>query len=187
MASAEDVYRALAPAVLGYLRAQRAPDPEDLLGEVFLQVSRDLHRFKGDDAARRRWVFAIAHNRLLDARRRVSRRPRGSDRPVPEVPADQPPDPFDPELIAALSRLTPDQREVVVLRFVADLPLADVARVTGRRVGAVKALQHRALESLSGMLEPPESDSERGRAEEVVPPARILSDPGGADRTYGNL
>ncbi|MFP5377506.1 MAG: sigma-70 family RNA polymerase sigma factor [Acidimicrobiia bacterium] len=153
--SAADVYRHLAPAVLGYLRAQRAPEPEDLLGEVFLQVARDLPRFKGDDAALRRWVFAIAHNRLLDARRRVSRRPRLADRDVPDGPAAPPPDPLDPDLVEALSRLTADQREVVVLRFVADLPLADVARITGRRTGAVKALQHRALEALSALLDRP--------------------------------
>lgn len=153
--SAEDVYRQLAPVVLGYLRAQRAPDPEDLLGEVFLQVARDLHTFKGDAAALRRWVFAIAHNRLLDSRRRVSRRPRLADRDVPDGVVPPPPDPLDPELVAALAQLTPDQREVVVLRFVADLPLADVARITGRRVGAVKAMQHRALETLSSLLLPP--------------------------------
>ena len=162
MASAGDVYRDLAPAVLGYLRAQRAPDPEDLLGEVFLQVARDLHRFSGDDAALRRWVFAIAHNRLLDARRRQARRPAAVDRDVPELPVEPPADPIDPTLVAALSRLTPDQREVVILRFVADLPLADVARITRRRTGAVKALQHRALEALADLLEePPERDLAR--------------------------
>lgn len=152
MTPAEDAYRTLAPAVLGYLRAQRAPEPEDILGEVFLQVARDLPRFRGDDAAQRRWVFSIAHNRLLDARRRESRRPRLADRAVPELSAPPPPDPLDPALVDALDHLTPDQREVVVLRFVADLPLADVARITSRRVGAVKAMQHRALEVLERTL-----------------------------------
>ncbi len=154
MTSAAEAYEKLAPAVLGYLRAQRAPDPEDILGEVFLQVARDLPRFKGDDDALRRWVFSIAHNRLLDARRRETRRPRLVDRAVPEVAAPPPPDLIDPDLVAALAELTPDQREVVVLRFVADLPLADVARITSRRTGAVKALQHRALESLGRTLAP---------------------------------
>ncbi len=155
MPSAEEIYRDLAPAVLGYLRAQRAPDPEDVLGEVFLQVARDLGHFSGDDAALRRWVFAIAHNRLLDARRRLARRPALADRPVPEQPAPAMDDGIDPDLVEALSELTPDQREVVVLRFVADLSLADVAHLTRRRVGAVKALQHRALETLAGRLAPP--------------------------------
>jgi hypothetical protein len=45
---AEQLYRELAPAVLGYLRSQRAPDPEDVLGEVFLHVARDAHRCRGD-------------------------------------------------------------------------------------------------------------------------------------------
>jgi len=155
MASAGEAYSTLAPAVLGYLRAQRAPEPEDVLGEVFLQVARDLPRFRGDDDALRRWVFSIAHNRLLDARRRVGRRPRLVDRAVPEATSPPPADPIDPDLVAALATLTPDQREVVVLRFVADLPLADVARITSRRTGAVKALQHRALEALGRTLSPP--------------------------------
>jgi RNA polymerase sigma-70 factor (ECF subfamily) len=154
VASAAEAYEKLAPAVLGYLRAQRAPDPEDILGEVFLQVARDLPRFRGDDDALRRWVFSIAHNRLLDARRRQSRRPQLVDRALPEVPMPAPADPVDPDLVAALAELTPDQREVVVLRFVADLPLADVARITSRRTGAVKALQHRALEALGRALAP---------------------------------
>lgn len=154
MVPAGEVYRTLAPAVLGYLRAQRAPDPEDTLGEVFLQVARDLPRFRGDDDALRRWVFSIAHNRLQDARRHEGRRPLLSDRALPERAGEQPTDPLDPELVDALAELTPDQREVVVLRFVADLALADVARITHRRVGAVKALQHRALEVLERALSP---------------------------------
>lgn len=155
MSQAEEAYRALAPAVLGYLRAQRAPDADDILGEVFLQVARDMHQFKGDDDALRRWVFSIAHNRLLDALRRQARRPQIADRAMPDVVSAPAPDPLDPELVAALDQLTAEQREVVVLRFVADLPLADVARITGRRVGAVKAMQHRALETLSKLLDDP--------------------------------
>lgn len=149
---AGEAYRRLAPAVLGYLRAQGAPDPEDVLGEVFLQVARDLPRFRGDEDDLRRWVFTICHNRLLDARRRQARRPVVSWEPVPDR-ADRPaPDSFDPELVSALATLTDDQREVIVLRFVADLPLEEVARITGRKVGAVKALQHRGLDALGRRL-----------------------------------
>ena len=156
MTGAADLYRQLAPAVLGYLRSQRAPDPEDLLGEVFLQVARDLPRFKGEPTALRGWVFAIARNRLLDARRRASRRPVVATDEVPDVPeASGPAEPFDPELLAALAQLTPDQREVIGLRFVADLALEDVARITGRKVGAVKAMQHRALAQLARILDAP--------------------------------
>jgi len=149
---AADVYRALAPAVLGYLRSQRAAEPEDLLGEVFLHVVRDLPRFRGDDDALRRWVFTIAYHRLVDARRRSGRRPALDDGPLPELCSAPPPDLLDPDLVRALCELTADQREVVALRFVADLSIDAVATLTGRSPGAVKALQHRALAALAEHL-----------------------------------
>lgn len=152
MENAGEAYQAFAPAVLGYLRSQRAPDPEDVLGEVFLQVARDWRKFRGDDASLRRWVFSIAHNRLLDARRAAGRRPAIASAMVPERAAHPAPGDMDPELLNALATLTPEQREVVVLRFVGDLPLEDVARITRRRVGAVKAMQHRALQALERAL-----------------------------------
>jgi RNA polymerase sigma-70 factor (ECF subfamily) len=142
----------LAPAVLGYVRSQGAAEPEDLLGEIFLQVVRDIGRFQGDEAALRRWVFTIAHHRLIDARRRSQRRPSLSDGSVPEQAVSPGPEPLDPDLLEALAALTAEQREVVALRFVADLPIDAVAAVTGRSAGAVKALQHRALEALAHNL-----------------------------------
>ena len=152
---AGQVYRRLAPAVLGWLRSQRAADPEDLLGEVFLHVAKGLRRFSGDDDALRRWVFTIAHHRLVDDRRRRARRPQEFGGEIPDLRALEPPDPVDPELVGALALLTPEQREVVTLRFVADLSLEDVARITKRSVGAVKAMQRRALEQLGRALRAP--------------------------------
>ena len=152
MNPAADLYRRLAPAVLGYVRSQGVADAEDLLGEIFLQVVRDLPRFRGDDAALRRWVFTIAHHRIIDSRRRASRRPVLAGDAVPDTAAPTAPDSFDPELVRALDRLTADQREVVALRFVADLPIDTVGALTGRTTNAVKALQHRALEALAREL-----------------------------------
>jgi RNA polymerase sigma-70 factor, ECF subfamily len=135
-------------------------EPEDVVGEVFLQVTRDAGRFRDDPAdseAVRRWVFTIARHRAIDAARR--QRPR-EVAPVPVAPVGgmgrtiELPDAPDPDLVAALAALSEDQREVVALRFVADLALDDVARITGRRIGAVKALQHRALENLRRAVSP---------------------------------
>ena len=146
-------YRELAPAVLGYFRSQRAPEPEDLLGEVFLHVARNIRRCHGDAEARRRWVFTIAHHRLVDAWRRRAARPITTDQPPPDRPVvDASLDEIDPSLQAAIDTLTEDQRVVVLLRFVADLSLHDVARITHRPVGAVKALQHRGLAALERAL-----------------------------------
>jgi RNA polymerase sigma-70 factor (ECF subfamily) len=156
---AGEAYRRLAPVVLGYLRAERASDPEDVLGEVFLQVARDIKRFNGDDGDLRRWVFAIARNRLIDARRRAARRPRLDDAAVPDRPGADAPSPVDPELIDALAQLTPEQRDVVVLRFVADLSIDEVAKITKRKPGAVKAMQHRGISQLARILGEPDGAS----------------------------
>jgi RNA polymerase sigma-70 factor (ECF subfamily) len=172
---AADVYQRLAPAVLGYLRAQGAAEPEDLLGEIFLQVVRDVPRFRGDDAALRRWVFTIAHHRIVDARRRAGRRPAVDGGAVPDVVAPSPPDPFDPELARALGQLTTDQREVVALRFVADLPIDTVAALTGRTATAVKALQHRALAALACCL-----NGRQGGWDQAGPRMSVTALPSGA-------
>ena len=152
--SLDAAFRSLGPAVQGYLRAAGAHDSEELLGDVFVRVARGLHRFRGDESDLRRWVFTIAYRSLVDEHRRRTRDARLLRRSRPtDVPA--PDEPFDPALVRALRELTPDQREVVTLRFVADLPLDEVARITGRPTGAVKSLQHRALRQLAQLLGPP--------------------------------
>ena len=65
----------LRPASSATCAANGAPDPEDVLGEVFLQVARDISTFDGEETGFRSWVFTIAHHRLIDARRHTARRP----------------------------------------------------------------------------------------------------------------
>jgi RNA polymerase sigma factor (sigma-70 family) len=142
--------------VAGYLRGQRASEPEDITSEVFLGVFSGLSSFEGTEAQFRSWVFTIAHRRLIDDRRRVSRHPHQA--------------PLDPDLaggdvereaLASLGqewvaqlceRLSADQRTVLLLRVVADLSSEEVARITGKTVGAVKALQRRGLAALRRKL-----------------------------------
>lgn len=149
--SVEGIYETLAPAVLGYFRSHRMADPEGLTGDVFFAVTQRLPGFEGDDAALRRWVFTIAHHRRVDEIRRVTR----AAPPGPQAEeAIDPQDPFDPDLVAALATLTDDQRQVVVLRHVADLSVDDVAAITGRSPGSVKMLTARGLEALAQELSP---------------------------------
>ncbi|MGH9117962.1 MAG: RNA polymerase sigma factor, partial [Acidimicrobiales bacterium] len=150
----EDTYRRLAPAVLGYFRARGVAEPEDLVGEVFLGVARGWHRFRGDDDAMRRWVFTIAYRRLVDDRRRSAVRSRQAVSTPALLAAHDRPAGLDIDLVRALEELTPLQRDVVLLRFVADLPLHEVARILRRRVGAIKALQSRGLNQLGHRLSP---------------------------------
>jgi len=139
--------------VLGYFRSHRMHDPEGLTGDVFVAVTSRLASFDGDDAALRRWVFTIAHHRRVDEIRRATRRPDTAG-PVPEAGVEDAHDGIDPALLAALDRLTPEQRDVVVARFVADLSIDAVAELLGRSPGSVKMLQARALEALAEQLGP---------------------------------
>src|SRR5690606_38130265 len=105
-----------------------------------------------DDDQLRRWVLTLAHHRVIDERRRQARRPRIVDHEIPDRPAPPHPESVDPELLDALGQLTPEQREVILLRFIADLPIETVANLTGRSSGAVRALQHRAVSQLARIL-----------------------------------
>ena len=150
------LYRDLAPSVRGYLRARGAVEPDDLLGEVFLQLVRDLGRFEGDEGPFRAWVFTVVHHRLLDDRLRRSRRPT---QPSPDevLEAFAGFGDVEDEAMAGLGaarvrqligRLSPDQQDVLLLRLFGDLPNEDVAAIVGKRSGAVKALLRRGLASL---------------------------------------
>jgi RNA polymerase sigma-70 factor (ECF subfamily) len=154
-----ELFEGLAPAVFGYLRASGAPDADDVLGETFLQVARDIHGFEGHEGGFRAWVFTLAHHRLIDARRRAARRPveLSADPPEPGERADDAAE----EALAriglervqrALATLSDDQRAVLLLRFVGDMSIEDVARAVGKRPGAVKQLQRRGLAALKRQL-----------------------------------
>lgn len=152
------IYEDLKRPVVAYVRLRGAAEPDDVTSEVFLNVFRDLHRFSGDEDDFRAWVFTIAHRRVLDTWRKRYRRPvteplpTGWDLPGGDAEEDALAALGDREVEAVLARLTPEQRDVVLLHVVADLPLAEVAAVMGRSVGAVKSLQHRALSALRRSL-----------------------------------
>lgn len=147
------LYRDLSPLVVGYLRSRGAHEPEDLTGEVFLQVARDLPRFAGGEDALRSWVLVIAHHRLLDERRYLGRHP---SEPVPDeaMLARAPVGDVEQEALGSLGTarvlrflglLTEDQREVLMLRIVGGLTVDEVARAVGKKPNSVKALQRRGL------------------------------------------
>ncbi len=140
--------------VASYLRGQGAEDADGMANEVFLRAFRNLATFRGDEAAFRSWLFVIARNCLIDERRRQMRRPAfvaGADRQGPAAPgAEQ--EAFEhigaERVHELLSELSPDQRDVLLLRIVADLTVDQIATVLGKQPGAIKQLQRRGLESL---------------------------------------
>ena len=153
------LYEDLAGTVTGYLRLRGAADADDVASEAFLSIFRSLHTFEGDEAAFRSWVFTIVHHRLIDARRRADRRPRTE--PVDEVGEIASGD-VEREALdrlggswvqEVLSTLSAEQREVLLLRIVADLSVEEVADIVGKRPGAVRALQYRGIQSLRRHLD----------------------------------
>lgn len=147
------IYTDLAGPLTGYLTLRGASDPEDETSETLLSVARNIASFEGDEEAFRSWVFVIAHRRMIDARRKRSRRvettpleaaqPRGGDVEVEALSALS-----AGEVMEMLAPLTDEQREVIVLRVLADLSLEQTANVVGKRIGSVKALQRRAIATL---------------------------------------
>lgn len=149
----DDIYRRLAGPVTAFARARGATDPEGITNDTFLRAFRSLDRFSGDADALRAWVFSIARNLVIDAHRAQQRRPREVWAPPPEQSSPG----ADVEALDRIGRsdtmrrfdcLTEEQREVIVLRLVADLTLAETAEIVGRPVTAVKRLQARALRRL---------------------------------------
>lgn len=154
------IFTALAPVVEGYLRLQGAFEPEDLTSEVFLAVLRNLGSFEGDEPGFRSWVFTIAHRRLLDERRRATRRPAPA--PLHEAPDRPATDDVEQTVVARLGaeqvralceRLSDDQRDVLLMRLLGRMTIDDIAEVMARSPGAVKALQRRGLLAISRLIE----------------------------------
>lgn len=155
----ERLYADLAPAVAGYLRLQGSFEPEDLSSDVFLGVFAGLRSFEGTEQQFRSWVFTIAHRRLIDERRSRIRRPVTPTDDVETL--DHRAGDAEEDALTAVGRrrvyelcaeLSADQREVLLLRIVADLTVEQIASVVGKSSGAVKQLQRRALTALRKKL-----------------------------------
>lgn len=153
------VYQALAPPVLGYLRAHAVDDPEAVTNDVFVNLLPQLPRVTGGAEGVRRLAFTIAHARMVDA---IRARPRSGPHIAYESAVDTrvaASAEEDAHAALALARvheilamLPPDQRDVLTLRVVADLSIEQVAGVIGRSPGAVKQLQRRGLVALRRAL-----------------------------------
>ncbi len=157
------IYDAYAPRVRRFLRHQAvdADVAEELLQRTFMKMIEALPRYRQRGLPFGAWVFRIARNTLIDHHR--TSHPAVSLEAAPELVAGRASDAGDPAVAAernddraqlrvALSKLPPDQREVLVWRFFAGLSPAETASVMGRSYGAVRVLQHRALASLRCQL-----------------------------------
>ncbi len=158
------MYRALIDPLTAYLRSLvRDPDvATDLAHETFIELVRACRGLTGGPHQIRGWVYRAAQRNVIDHSRYRGRRPEdlvaeAPDRPSPEAGPDElAVGAEDTErLRAALARLSPDQAQVLSLRFLAGLSAPEVGVVLGKREGAVRALQHRGVTALARILKAP--------------------------------
>ncbi len=140
-----------------YRRVGEVETSRDLTAEVFQRFLQAIQNGRGPDQKLEAWLYRTAHNAVVDYYRRQQYR---QHLPLDEelANADDNPvrlaeDHISAETVrVALRRLTPDQQQVIVLKFLEELSNAEVATVLDKPVGAVKSLQHRALAALQRQL-----------------------------------
>ena len=159
------LWRSVHPPLLRYLRVMCGDSADDVASETWIRAIKALDRFEGDETAFRGWLVVIARNHFRDLARRASRHREELSADLTEHlsvvdPADTAEAVLERRSTEAALRLVAtlptDQAELVVLRVVLGLDVADVARIVGRSPGAVRVAVHRALRTLAGRLRPAE-------------------------------
>jgi RNA polymerase sigma-70 factor (ECF subfamily) len=154
------LWRETQPVLLRFLTV-RAPDvADDVAAETWLAALPQLRQFSGDEGAFRGWLVAIARNKLVDTRRRSSRRPEQLGGLTFEH-SSLAPDTADlaherqatEDALGLIAQLPSDVAEMVALRVIVGLDVAEVAAVVGKSSGAVRVAVHRGLRRLARLLE----------------------------------
>jgi RNA polymerase sigma-70 factor, ECF subfamily len=155
-AAIEELYLIHFDRIYGYLHMSvgNRHDAEDLTTQTFLKMLESIGKFRWRSAPFSAWLFRIAHNLAMDhfrARRRWQPEeevpePPGSEEPSAEMQAMQ--SIGRQSMMELIETLSPEQRQVLTLKFVFNFPNAEVATILGKTEGAIKSLQHRALASL---------------------------------------
>jgi RNA polymerase sigma-70 factor (ECF subfamily) len=157
------LYELAFPQVYRYVasKTRSAADAEDITEEVFLGALQNVGGLRAtDEAGLLGWLFQIARFKLADHLRRQYRRPTEPLDPEIEI-GDTDPTPEERALREdarrsvrdALAELTPEQQEVIVMKFALDYDNARAAAALGKSPGAINQLQHRALGALRRALE----------------------------------
>jgi RNA polymerase sigma-70 factor, ECF subfamily len=163
-AALEELYLIHFDRIYSYLHMSvgNRHDAEDLTTQTFLKMLEAIGRFRFQSAPFSAWLFRIAHNLAMD-HFRAARRWQPEEE-VPEQPGEEEPS-AEAQALQSIGRqsmleliedLSPEQQQVLTLKFVFNFPNADVATILGKTEGAVKSLQHRALVSLQKQIAAPE-------------------------------
>lgn len=158
-----ELYQMYGPKIFSYLTYHlggRADVAEDLTEEIFVKVLQNVHTFRFSGLPFTSWLYRVAHNHMVDYLRAQPRRVTQSIDDCLEMP-DQRAGDFEDHVVTtdqlktALQAITPEQRQVVVLRIMEGLTIAETAQAVGRSQEAVKQLQSRGLRALHRVLTRP--------------------------------
>lgn len=159
-----DLYESFFELVYSYVvrRVSSRPEAEDLTAEVFHRALRSLPRFKWTGAPFASWLFRIAANMITDRAKRAAREQSGGAAEIAIAAGRAQTDIEEVErhvrLIRLVETLADDQRRVVMMRFVEEKSIREIAQVLQRSEGAIKQLQFRALQNLRGRLTTEETE-----------------------------
>lgn len=137
-----------------YFRVSDEQTAEDLASQVFLKAWEGLERYQINGSPFVAWLYTIAHNLVID-HYRTRKESVGLDEIVPLAAEDESLDEqvgasFDLQIMReVLEFLNEEQQQVLTLRFIAELSTEEIAKAMGKREGAVRALQMRALQMMS--------------------------------------
>jgi RNA polymerase sigma-70 factor (ECF subfamily) len=151
------LYRAYGGELLGF--AQRSlgdrGTAEEIVQEVFLRAWRNAGRYDAERATVRTWLYRIARNAIIDARRRASVRPPSAGHEAAEIDAGGSIEQamLGWQVAAALERLTPEHRQMIRMAQFRGMSMREIAEETGLPVGTVKSRTWYALRSLRLVLE----------------------------------
>jgi RNA polymerase sigma-70 factor (ECF subfamily) len=157
----EELYLIHFDRIYGYLHVSvgNRHDAEDLTTQTFLKMLESIGKFRWQSAPFSAWLFRIAHNLAMDHFRANKRW-----QPEEEVPEPPPDESTSAEagalesigqksMLELIEELSPEQQQVLTLKFVFNFANAEAATILGKTEGAIKSLQHRALVSLQKQLE----------------------------------
>lgn len=142
-----------------YVRVRQQQLAEDLAGELFTRMVHYLPSFEPTAVPFRAWLFRIAYNLTMDHFRVLNGKPlepleqaqavaQPEQNPVRQVEQQM----TNQTLLASLETLVPEQRQVIILRFLLGLSLQETAVIMERSLSAVKAMQHRGLKIMRASL-----------------------------------
>jgi RNA polymerase sigma-70 factor (ECF subfamily) len=147
----EEYYRPLFR--YSYLRLRSRSEAEDAVSQVFVEAYRGLDRYKHTGRPLLAWLYRIAHNVVFDRLKAESRRLEAAediDLVLGEGPEAKI---ISIDLLNAIDALTPEQRDVIILRYFMAMSSLEVGALLGKKQPAVFSLQSRALASLRTKLE----------------------------------